>query len=75
MKNLITVAIAAWAIIATMGMLMYSQKYEQRELGFKYDEEAIDYVVNYVDSTADTGEMDDFVQSYSGQKFFSLISK
>lgn len=31
----------------------------------------IDYVVNYADSTADTGEFDEFVASPQGERFFT----
>ena len=33
-----------------------------------------DAVVEYADSTADTGEMDDFIQSESGQYFFETYN-
>lgn len=35
----------------------------------------IDYVVNYADSTADTGEFDEFVASPQGERFFDNYRK
>lgn len=35
----------------------------------------IEAVVEYSDSTADTGEFDDFIQSNQGQHFFNTYSK
>ena len=35
----------------------------------------IEDVVNYSDSTADTGEFDEFVNSPQGEKFFKLYNK
>lgn len=35
----------------------------------------IDYVVNYADSTADTGEFDEFIASPQGERFFDNYRK
>ena len=35
----------------------------------------IEAVIEYSDSTADTGEFDDFIQSNQGQRFFNTYSK
>lgn len=35
----------------------------------------IEDVIEYSDSTADTGEFDDFIQSNQGQHFFNTYSK
>lgn len=35
----------------------------------------IDDVVNYVDSTADTGEFDEFIASPQGERFFTNYNK
>ena len=35
----------------------------------------VDNVVNYADSTADTGEMDEFIESRQGQEFFKKYNE
>lgn len=35
----------------------------------------IEYVVNYSDSTADTGEFDEFIASPQGERFFNSYRK
>lgn len=35
----------------------------------------VEAVIEYSDSTADTGEFDDFIQSNQGQHFFNTYSK
>lgn len=35
----------------------------------------VDNVVNYADSTADTGEFDDFIDSKQGQEFFKRYNE
>lgn len=39
------------------------------------DKEAIEAVDSYVEKTADTGEMDEFIQSEEGQRFYTLTSE
>ena len=42
-------------------------EYENAKLRFMIED-----VVNYSDSTADTGEFDEFIQSEAGQQYFSI---
>ena len=35
----------------------------------------VDNVVNYADSTADTGEFDEFIESRQGQEFFKKYNE
>ncbi len=35
----------------------------------------VEDVINYSDSTADTGEFDDFIQSEQGQRFYSSYKR
>ena len=35
----------------------------------------VDNVVNYADSTADTGEVDEFIESRQGQEFFKKYNE
>ena len=35
----------------------------------------VDNVVNYADSTADTGEFDEFIESKQGQEFFKKYNE
>lgn len=35
----------------------------------------VDNIVNYADSTADTGEFDEFIASPQGERFFDIYNK
>ena len=69
MKTLFSLALVLFAFIA-MSFCISSVnndclKYENAQL-----KAMIQDVVNYADSTADSGEFDDFIDSKQGQEFF-----
>ena len=74
MKKIIIVALSIYALIATISCTVISTNndclmWRNRELN-----SMCEAVVEYADSTADTGEMDDFIQSESGQYFFNTYN-
>ena len=74
MKTLFSLALVLFAFIA-MSFCVASVdndclKYENIRL-----KAMVDNVVNYADSTADTGEMDEFIESRQGQEFFKKYNE
>ena len=74
MKTLFGLSLALFALI-TMSFCVSSVnnnslKYENAQL-----KAMIQDVVNYADSTADTGEMDEFIESRQGQEFFKKYNE
>lgn len=70
MKKIIIIALSVYSLCATISCTITSAdndclRWENRELN-----SMCDAVVEYADSTADTGEMDEFILSESGQYFF-----
>ena len=56
--------------ISNLNNKIQDLEYENAKLRFMVED-----VVNYSDSTADTGEFDEFVNSPQGEKFFKLYNK
>lgn len=82
MKKIITAALAVYAVIASAGWLGYSAKSAELSEDNKFyiyqyihAYNAMETVAEYCDSTADTGQMDDFIQSDNGQFFWSEFKK
>ena len=74
MKTLFSLALVLFAFIA-MSFCVASVdndclKYENAQL-----KAMVQNVVNYADSTADTGEFDDFIDSKQGQEFFKSYNE
>lgn len=74
MKKIIIIALSIYALFSTFNWIVISSdndclRWQVRELN-----SMCDAVVEYADSTADTGEMDDFIQSESGQYFFETYN-
>ena len=74
MKTLFSLALVLFAFIA-MSFCIESNnntclEYENIRL-----KAMVDNVVNYADSTADTGEFDDFIDSKQGQEFFKKYNE
>ena len=74
MKTLFGLSLVLFALIAVSlcvsSILNSSLKYENIRL-----KAMVDNVVNYADSTADTGEFDEFIESKQGQEFFMRYNK
>ena len=74
MKKIIIVFLSIYALVTTISCTVISTNndclmWRNRELN-----SMCEAVVAYSDSVADTGEMDDFMQSESGQYFFEMYN-
>ena len=74
MKTLFSLALVLFAFIAMSFCVASvdndSLKYENEQL-----KTMVQNVVNYADSTADTGEFDEFIESKQGQAFFKKYNE
>ena len=74
MKTLFSLALALFALIAVSLCISSihnsNLKYENIRL-----KAMVDNVINYADSTADTGEFDEFIDSRQGQEFFKKYNE
>lgn len=74
MKTLLAFSLALFALIAVSlcvsSVHNFSLKYENAQLKVM-----VQNVVNYADSTADTGEFDEFIESRQGQEFFKKYNE
>ena len=74
MKTLFGLSLVLFALIAMSFCVSSvhndSLKYENIRL-----KAMVDNVVNYADSTADTGEFDEFIESKQGQEFFKKYNE
>ena len=74
MKTLLGLSLVLFALIAIAFCISSSNNecltYENVKL-----KAMVDNVVNYADSTADTGEFDDFIDSEQGQEFFKRYNE
>ena len=74
MKTLFSLALVLFALIAMSFCVSSvnndSLKYENIRL-----KAMVQSVVNYSDSTADTGEFDEFIESKQGQEFFKKYNE
>ena len=74
MKTLLGLSLVLFALIAIAFCIESSNnaclEYENIRL-----KAMVDNVVNYADSTADTGEFDEFIESKQGQEFFKKYNE
>ena len=74
MKTLLGLSLVLFALIAIAFCIESNNnaclKYENIRL-----KAMVDNVVNYADSTADTGEFDEFIESEQGQEFFKKYNE
>lgn len=72
-------AILFWTLAIIIGLIMRICILHKKVQTLEYNNTLlnimIDNVVDYSDSTADTGEFDEFVNSPQGEKFFKLYNK
>ena len=68
-KNIVIVALAIYAVIATVSIIqLTSDRNEWEDTGRKLLK-ATEAVDSYIEKTADTGEMDDFLESKEGRTY------
>ena len=68
-KNIVIVALAVYAVIATVSIIQLTSdrnEWEDTGRGLLKATEAVD---SYIEKTADTGEMDDFLESKEGRTY------
>ena len=74
MKTLLGLSLVLFALIAIAFCIESNNnaclEYENIRL-----KAMVDNVVNYADSTADTGEFDEFIESKQGQEFFKRYNE
>ena len=74
MKTLLGLSLVLFALIAMSFCVSSANndclKYENAQL-----KAMVQSVVNYSDSTADTGEFDEFIESRQGQEFFKKYNE
>ena len=74
MKPLLGLSLVLFALIAMSFCVSSTNndclKYENAQLKIM-----VQNVVNYADSTADTGEVDEFIESRQGQEFFKKYNE
>ena len=70
--KVICVALAMYSLLISIGYIVSSSDNDCLRFENSYYREMNKIIINYADSTADTGEFDEFVQSEAGQQYFEL---
>lgn len=68
-KNLIIVALTVYAVIATVSTIQLTSDRNEWEDTGRNLLKATEAVNSYIEKTADTGEMDEFLQSPEGKMY------
>lgn len=68
-KNIIIVALAVYAVIATVSTIQLTSDRNEWEDTGRSLLKAVEAVDSYIDKTADTGEMDTFLESEEGRDY------
>ena len=70
--KVICVALAMYSLLMSVGYIVSSSDNDCLRFENSYYREMNKIIINYADSTADTGEFDEFIQSEAGQQYFEL---
>ena len=70
--KVICAALAMYSLLISIGYIVSSTDNDCLRFENSYYREMNKIIINYADSTADTGEFDEFVQSEVGQQYFEL---
>ena len=70
--KVICVALAMYSLLMSIGYIVSSSDNDCLRFENSYYREMNKIIINYADSTADTGEFDEFVQAEVGQQYFEL---
>ena len=70
--KVICAALAMYSLLISIGYIVSSSDNDCLRFENSYYREMNKIIINYSDSTADTGEFDEFVQSEAGQQYFEL---
>ena len=68
-KNIVIVALAVYAVIATVSTIQLTSDRNEWEDTGRNLLKATEAVDSYIEKTADTGEMDDFLESKEGRTY------
>ena len=68
-KNIVIVALAVYAVIATVSTIQLTSDRNEWEDTGRNLLKATEAVDSYIEKTADTGEMDDFLGSKEGRTY------
>ena len=70
--KVICVALAMYSLLMSIGYIVSSSDNDCLRFENSYYREMNKIIINYANSTADTGEFDEFIQSEAGQQYFEL---
>ena len=70
--KVICVALAMYSLLISIGYIVSSSDNDCLRFENCYYREMNKIIINYANSTADTGEFDEFIQSEAGQQYFKL---
>ena len=70
--KVICVALAMYSLLMSVGYIVSSSDNDCLRFENSYYREMNKIIINYANSTADTGEFDEFIQSEAGQQYFEL---
>ena len=70
--KIICAALAIISLLVSVWCIILSSNNNRLRFETCYYREMNKSIINYADSTADTGEFDDFIQSEAGQQYFEL---
>ena len=70
--KVICVALAMYSLLISIGYIVSSSDNDCLRFENSYYREMNKIIINYANSTADTGEFDEFIQSEAGQQYFEL---
>ena len=68
-KSIVIVALAVYAVIATVSAIQLTSDRNEWEDTSRNLLKATEAVDSYIEKTADTGEMDDFLESKEGRTY------
>ena len=68
----ITLAIALYAFVISVAFIIIDSNNDCLRYEAMYLREMNNIIINYSDSTADTGEFDEFMSSKAGKHYFEL---
>ena len=66
------IGIIIYSFVITISLIIVQSDYDCIEFENNYLKEMNNIITNYADSTTDTGEFDEFIQSEAGQDYFKL---
>ena len=69
------IGVVIYSLIVTILLFITQSNNDCIKFENSYIKEMNNIIINYADSTADTGEFDEFIQSEAGQNYFKLYKE